>query len=298
MASTMLGGSTTQGAWFVLLLALAPIWYVYEDGDVDLMYHFTFLGSTTEVSGEVIDVIEGKRKSLGTTDYGMEWESVRIDGIQYKYLGDDARWHAGFAYGLKQNMHERYANVGAIVPVEYVAGKPGVSRVKGLDRTLDYKDPLLSALFWAAVVVGGIALLAVLQSLAEGLGIKNLLSKGSLAYGELKIAESLPILSAANMRKLSYAYHDGEQQQWFNVYSARCDDELLREPEPILYNPRSPKSGLVQSHIPGEVQVDANGGFTEGDSNPYHYLWIPWACTIAYGWFILHVLGISSPPGL
>lgn len=160
--STMLGGSTTQTAWVFLLLALAPIWYVYEDGSIDVMFHFTFLGSTTEVSGEVVDVIEGKRKALGTTDYGMEWERVLIDGIQYEYLGDDAKWHAGFAYGLKQNTHERYTNLGATVPVEYVSGKPSISRVKGLDRTPSAKEPCLAAAFWVAVVIGGIALLGVM----------------------------------------------------------------------------------------------------------------------------------------
>ncbi len=88
----------------------------------------------------------------------------------------------------------------------------------------------------------------------------------------------------------------------------RPDADLTADPEPILFDERTPQSAVVLRHIPGHIEVDdggrltggrlTDGRLTEGLFNPYNDLWIPAACAGAWWCFMMDATGISSFPGL
>lgn len=294
--SALLGGRGAQGAWLLLFLALPGIWYILTSDSVDPFHNFHFWGETKKTTGYVSSLIEGKREYFENGLYGMATERVEIRGIHYWYTGPGNITYTGTAWGLKHNYHNRYADVAATVPVEYVADRPGISRVKGLKREEHGTQAILAGVFWIAVAAGGLALLVILGTLAHGLGVVGLLSKGHVTTGVLGSIEPIGMGKLIHLRKLHYRFQAGHEDRWFCTYSTRVDDEMPHGQEPVLIHPTKTETGLPLSHVPGEVILEQDGGYSEGEFNAYKFLLLPAICLVGYGWFALHYMGLYEAP--
>jgi len=294
--SALLGGRGTQLAWFMLLLALPGIWYCLTTKEVDPFFNFHFLGETKKTTGYVSSLIEGKTEFFEKGLYGMPTERVEIRGIHYWYTGPGGLTYNGTAWGLQQNRHNQWAQVAATIPVEYVAGKPNISRVKGLRREEYGKQAIWASEFWLAVTFGTLAALGIMGSLARGWGITALLAKGHVVTGVLGSVEPLFAGKWTHLRKLHYRYNVGREERWFSLYSRRVDDEMPHGQETVLVHPTKPETGMPLSHIPGQVALEQDGGFSEGEFNSSKYLLLPALCLVGYGWFVLNYLGLYEAP--
>ncbi len=298
----LLGGKRNQTAWGLLAALVAPIWFLLNDPSFSPIAAFAFLGPTTEVQGEVTELIEGEKVTfepfaVDGNGYEHYMEQVEILGIHYGYKGPDGTPLTGIARGLRQGAHEQYTEVGAPITVEYANNNPERSRVRGLRGEGESEEWLLTIAFWAAVVFGAAALLSVLHGIAGGAKAVGLMAGGALTEGRLTLAaEPTKIGNAVLFRKLEYVFSASDQQARGSVISMRSDAELSEEPEPIFYHSANPSRMIPVGEIPCYMEVDPRGNLSEGDSNPYNNLWLPTLCCLAWCWFTFSKLGLIDPP--
>lgn len=299
----MFSGRRTQIAWFALLICLAPIWYLTTDSGFSPVEAFAFLGPTTKVEGLVTELIEGDkdvyapfaRDGAGNEYY---WERVEIKGLHYGYQGPDGTPLTGIATGLRQNRDEKIAEVGASVSVEYSDWNPEWSRVIGLEGVDEAGLWLTTLGFWAAIVVGLIALAYVLEALVRGMKTVGLLAGGLLTEGRLVGVEPILLDKQLLLRKLVYAFHDGGHEWRATVLSDAKDVELSDEPEPIFYDPSNPTRAVPVREMKVHLEATSDGRLTEGDTNPYNAMWLPALCFVGYAWFALAFFGLAEAPDL
>lgn len=302
----MFGGGRTQFGWLLLAAAVAPVWWLAQDPSFSPIEAFAMLGPTKEVQGVVTKLIEGRKDRFAPfarDGYGHEYrmERVEIRGVRYGYRGPDGAPLTGVAYGLRQNTHDRYADVGASIPVKYSTWRPQLSKVSGLSGETEARTWCVTALFWGAILVGGMGLMMAGEAVIRGLSGIRLMGKGKLAAGRLIHSETVARGGGRqSTRRLTYAFNDGSADHRATVISDASGEELAAlEEQPIFYNPRRPgDDAIAAGEIAGRLEIDKSGHLTEGDSNPYHFLWLPVACAMVYAWFVLNQLDMTDPPSL
>lgn len=295
------GGAGMQVACVMLAIALLPIWYVWRH-DMSPTDVFAFFQPTITVQGEVIEIIDGKTRSsgyIGTDGNGYDHylEQVEVDGVRYAYYGPDGKRYAGAAYGIYQySNEEKYANVGASIPVEYVVKDPATSRVLNLKRDPTDTKLIVEWAFWVALVVAGLCVPVILLGLLRGRRALSVLSNGCATYATLVDVASTASSGLTGRRNLTYRLTADGQTYDFKVRSSRQDMELTRKRDPVFYDAQDPARALAVAELPGHLEVDDEGYLTEGEYNPYHFLWMPALCTVGYIWLAACYFGIWEPP--
>lgn len=296
----LLGAKQLQFGCGIVLIAMAVIWILLRGEVFSPLTGLALLGPTTQVQGVVQEVIEGETETYApyATDgngnsYGLE--RVTITGVRYGYMGPDGTPLSGVATGLQQNRDEGLADAGASITVEYSNWNPELSHVPGLKSEAQAKTYVLTGAFWLAVFFGVLGGLGILDALWHGISQIRLMGRGVLTEGRLIDLRQLPVLGMVNLRRMVYSYFDGRQQRQASVIGTH-DEMATAAPQPVFFDPSNPDTIAPASMIAGHFEIDAQGDLTEGDSNPYNYMWLPTACCLAAAWFTLNLFDLAETP--
>lgn len=296
----LFGAKHLQVGCGILLVAMATIWFLLQGEAFSPLTGLALLGPTTMTTGVVQEVIEGEKTSyapIATDGAGNSyaWERVIIEGIRYGYTGPDGTPMSGIATGLQQGSHEKYIEVGASIPVAFSNWHPEFSQVPGLESEAEAKTWILTGGFWVAVFFGGLSMFAILDAMVRGMLQIRLMGRGILTEGRLVDLQPMSVLGMANLRRMVYTYFDGRQERQASVMGT-ADDRATGAPQPVFVNPERPDAIAPATMIAGHFEIDADGNLTEGDSNPYNYMWLPTLCCLAAAWFLLNHFGLAESP--
>lgn len=296
----LLGSKQLQFGSGFLLVAMAVIWFLLQGEAFSPLTGLALLGPTTQVEGVVQEVIEGEKTTYAP--YAVDgagnayaWEHVVIEGVRYGYTGPDGTSLTGIATGLKQNSHEKYAEAGASIPVEYSNWHPEFSHVPGLESEAEAKTWILTGAFWIAIVFAVLSVFAIADSLFRGASQVRLMSRGILTEGRLVDLRPVCMVGMTNLRRMVFAYFDGRQEREASVIGTP-DDKATPGPQPVFVNPAKPDSIAPATMIAGHFEIDADGNLSEGDSNPYNFMWLPTACCLVAAWITLNVFDLAESP--
>ncbi|GMU33216.1 MAG: hypothetical protein HS101_11905 [Planctomycetia bacterium] len=296
----LLGAKQLQFGCGIILIAMTVIWILLRGEVFSPLTGLALLGPTTQVQGVVQEVFEGEKvtyKPYATDGYGNSYglERVTITGVRYGYTGPDGTPLSGVATGLRQNRDEAITDVGASIPVEYSNWHPELSHVPGLKSDAEAKTYILTGAFWLAVFFAVLAGFGILDAMWHGVSQIRLMGRGILTEGRLIDLRQLPVLGMVNLRRMVYSFFDGRQQRQASVVGT-ADDMATATPQPVFFDPSNPDSIAPASMIAGHFEIDAQGDLTEGDSNPYNYMWLPTACCLAAAWFTLNLFDLAETP--
>lgn len=297
---TLLGAKHLQTGCVFLLASMSVIWFLLQCQVFSPLTGLALIGPTTKVEGVVQEVLEGDHQTYAPyasdgagNAYAME--RYTVTGVRYGYMGPDGTPLTGIATGLRKGAHEKYAEAGASIPVEFSNWHPEFSRVPGLESDAHVKTWILTTAFWGAVVFAVFCLFAILFGLTRGTSNLRLMRRGAVTTGKLINMQSVSLLGIVNLRRKTYSYSDGHQELRV-VMTGSPDDGTSPNSQTVFFDPRKPVSIAPADAIAGHFEMDGNGNISEGDSNPYNFLWLPTACAVAGAWFVLNLLGQTETP--
>jgi hypothetical protein len=238
-SSALFGGFLSQFGWLWLLIAITVFWAFALHSDVTSW--FRFRGALQLTTGVVTDV----RETSTTVNHR------RVYAYHYAFNVQDDSRHQGVSYAGPRDL-----GPGTTVFIEHPRGNPGDSRIQGMrTATLDSWIGLIGLPF----VLVGIGL--VTAALICGLKANRLLGQGRLAFALLQSKEPTSMrVNGQPVYRLTFSFK-AEDGRTYTVKAnthtpARLEDE---EMEPVLYDPRRPRSAVLIDNLPGSPRVTEQG---------------------------------------
>ncbi|MHC4664387.1 MAG: hypothetical protein ACYS9T_00320 [Planctomycetota bacterium] len=253
-ARLLFGGRNNQVGWVALGFSLIFVWMFTLNSDLTSWYYFRAETETTK--GKVL----WSRK----TRFSTGGSSLSVGGIKVRSSSGRAVYAIGYAFHVNGNKYEStsYQTGGSLaagteVTVEYVTGRPRISRIKALRRATLGPIGLVAALIPLA------ALVVVTRGLVKGIRAIRLLTIGKLTTGRLiskKVVGPFRQHQKVPSYKLVFEFTDETgktheaktQTQW----TERLEDE---EKEALLYNPLRPSYAALLDGLPASPRIDENG---------------------------------------
>ena len=234
IANTMTG--TAQLGWFLFGFGMIFVWSFAGHADYSFI---EFYGER----GRALGVIDSVQPTSFTVD------NARVMANGYEFSAGGRTFH-GVAYSTGSA-----AAPGQKTWVEYIAGKPQMSRIAGMRRA--------AVTPWVLVVVV-IPLVGIgLVGFAWGGGrIENqLLRDGILTTGVLKekTATNTSVNNARVYRMtFEFTARDGTRHKLTSFTNAphRLSDEAR---EPLLYDPQTPERAYLLDNAPSRPKLDGGG---------------------------------------
>jgi hypothetical protein len=273
----LFGGTENQVGWAVLAFGLTAVWMFTVNSDLTSWYYFEDKPQTTK--GKILWSREthffegGSSHSVGGTEVSSS-SSRPIYAIGYAFTADGKEYE-GTSYQSAGSI-----GAGTQVTVQYVKGRPNISRIEGMRRApVGLLGGALSPLFALA------ALIIITRGLRKGLRGIRLLSMGKMTTGRLISKKTIGPFGRHQkdpVYKLVFEFTDEKrrthrtttQTQW----TERLEDE---EKESLLYDPARPGYAVLLDDLPASPRIDDNGNIIlEYTGKRYLYLLIP-AVTIA-----------------
>ncbi|MGD8453007.1 MAG: DUF3592 domain-containing protein [Phycisphaerae bacterium] len=249
----LFGGFANQFGWFFFCLGLVFVWIFGSFGDIKGF--FIFRGDLATAPGRVTHsepsgFTEGSRRSDGGTP---------IYAVHYTFADEDGRTYEGVSYAAGQELP-----AGAQVTVEFPAGSPGTSRIRGMRR----------APFGAVVALVGMFPLTGVGFLVVGLwgGLRagRLLRHGRLSAGRLVAKKRTSArVNGRRVYKLKFAFVAEDGLTYEAVARTNQPETLEDEDEKLLlYDPARPQQAVLLDNLPGRPRFDDTGEMAPGNPAP------------------------------
>ncbi len=283
----LFGGFLNQFGWLFFGFGMVFVWAFTARSDLTSWY--VFHGELAEAAGRV----------TRAEDTRCAENEVTIYANHYQFTTDDGRKHAGVSYARGQKLAP-----GEDVSIEYLPGRPEVSRIAGMRPKPFGPWPAFVVIF---PVVGACL---VVPGLVRGLRGARLLRNGKQAYGRL-IDKSATRTRVNQQRVWKFTFEftadDGRTYQ----VSARTHetDKLSGEDpgdlsgadaattasaergeavEPVVYDPFNPRRAAVLDALPGGPRIDESGRIRVGSPlRTLLVLAIPFASVVGHGAYLL-----------
>jgi hypothetical protein len=237
-AGNLAGGFANQFGWSFFGFGMVFVWVFLPAVDVTSWYRFR--GPLETASGTVTAVEKA----------GMTENDVEVCRVRYAFAAPGGARHEGVSYvrGERFRPEER-------VTIQYRAGEPSVSRIRGARSA-----PLP---IWAALVLvfPGVGLVFIAAGLRRGLRANRLLRDGKLGYGVL-VAKAATSTSINNrpVYKLTFEFvaEDGR------TYRAACkthQTELVTDEaeERLFYDLLRPDDAIPLDLVATGIEMDDLG---------------------------------------
>jgi len=180
---------------------------------------------------------------------------VAVYAISYSFAAPGGGEVHGVSYSIGKPAAES-----ELVTVEYPAGRPWVSRIRGMQRTISRP--------WAffAVLFSGGGLLCLVPGLVRGWKACKLLRKGMLAVG--KAVATRPTGTHVDFRPVhavQFEFETEDGRKFYAVAVTHQPEKLAQyEYEGLLYDPDDPSYAAMIGNLPGSPQIDIEGNVTAG----------------------------------
>lgn len=230
------GGFYNQFGWLFFGFGMIFYWVFAANADYESIY---FFASDVETAPGVVAATEKlsfkvNKRSVHRVDYRFTVGGVERSGTSYTTDG---------GLGPKSK-----------TTIEYPAGNPDVSRIRGAGSA-----PMpIWVLFVTIFPLVGLIFMSV--GFRRGRGAARLLADGMPAVGT-RVREEATNVKINNRTVMKYFYEfpaaDG------NVYEATASthltETLAAAQQPLLYNPANPGDATLLAHLPYRPQVDELG---------------------------------------
>jgi hypothetical protein len=232
----LFGGVLNQIGWLLFGFGMIFVWVFAANIDWSFVQ---FRGPLDTAPGAVTE----------SRPTGSSENRRQIHEIHYTFMTPDEHTHQGVCYSLGLPM-----SAGEKVTVEYPAGRPETSRIKGMRTGMFGAFVLFVAIFPA------VALVLVAIGLRSGRRGLRLLKHGQLAEGRL-IDKRSTNMKVNNQTVWKYTFSfvaaDGREYQAIGrSHTDRLEDEPA---ESLLYDPANPTRSVMLGSLPGDPRIDEQG---------------------------------------
>ena len=235
----LFGGVVNLFGWIFFGFGMIFFWAFTLNSDLASFYQFS--GSLETATGIVSE----------SRDTNASENERRIVAHEYTFQ-HGGREYQGVSYTTGQQLPE-----GAPVLIEFPAGKPEVSRIRGMRRGM------FSPAVIFVVIFPFIGLCFVAFGLRNGLRASHLLAHGKLAFGTL--ASKTPTNTRVNNQtvyKLTFDFttDDGRRAQAVarSHHPQHLEDDVR---ESIFYDPDDPAKAVLFDSLPGSPRITSAGNF-------------------------------------
>lgn len=234
------GGFLNQFGWAFLGFGMIFVWIFVMNADLSSWY---LLKDSRTAEGKVAYCSETNMEENETVVYEIGYFFTGPDGVVYR----DRSYSTG-----------NFFSEGTPVSIEYAAGNPGISRIKGLRR--EAFGPLVLFVVIFPLVGAGF----VIAGLKKGFKALNLIKNGHLAVGKLISKE--PTNTRIN-DEMVYRYifeFKTDSGRTFQVESRTHLEDVLEDDEQgerLLYDPYNPECAVTLDDLPGSPEIDSSGNF-------------------------------------
>jgi hypothetical protein len=238
-----LGGITGLLGWFFFAFGMIFVWIFACSTDVPALWQFR--GELESVRGQVVSV-EQTSFSEGGAEHS---DGTPVYAVHYRFTVG-GRPYTGVSYRLGAP-----AEVEREVTVEYPAGKPARSRIRGL-RTAPFGPVVLFVVIFPLVGAG-----FILGRLWTGWRQYYLLRYGELADGELVTKEPTSVsVNNQTVYKLTFAFQTSLGQPAQVAVRTHQPQRLQDDArEVVLYDPVRPSYGMTLDHLTCRPQLTEDG---------------------------------------
>ncbi len=240
---TLFGATLARVGWW-LLVVLSPVAWVFAS-QADLSGPLLFRGHPPAVEGRVTRLEETRSSEGGR----------RIVRVEYTFRAPGGPPLSGSSYSVGVT-HA----VGDVVQVEYLEGRPSISRISGARRA-PFSAAVLLVLVFPAIGLGLAGL-----SLRSGRRTLRLLGEGQL--GSASFLSQRPTDTKVNgqlVQELIFEYvgPDGLRR---TLRETTIDPHPLRDErrETILFHPQEPERATLVDALPRAAAVDERGEIVQG----------------------------------
>ncbi len=234
----MFGGVWNVIGWAMTCFGMIFVWAFVANSELRTWGRF---------SGDV-GVVSGFVTAVAATS--MSENETAIQAVEFEYEVEGAKL-SGTSYAVRG-----VPKVGGRVEVEYVAGDPGVARVRGM-RSAPFSAAVAFVFVFPLIGVGFVAF-----GLRKGRNAVRLLERGEFARGRLvgRVATNTTV-NNRRVFKLTFAFEDarGEARE-ATVRSHLLEALEDEETEALMYDPEREAAVLLDA-LPGRPEIDAEGGF-------------------------------------
>lgn len=258
--------------WVFLGFGMIFVWIFAAN--TDPFAFFVFHGHLETARGVVTSVEEtdfsegGSEHTPGTPIYRLCY--------RFSYQGHDFE---GASYRLRaprKSIHD--------VTIEFPAGRPNRSRIRGMRSAVFGPFALIAAIFPA------IGLLFVVFTLRRGFKRIQFLKHGELASGELVAKEPTNTqINNQTVYKMTFAFQTalGKKAEITvrTHETERLEDDQL---ELLLYDPVKPTRGTTLDNLPGSPRIEKDGTISiRNASGAYVALIIPTLTVLGHGTYVM-----------
>lgn len=264
-AQMMLGGALSQVAW--LLFGFGSVFFWMFAWHADL--------SGLRFRGGAVGHVSGTASGCASTGYSVGGSKTHSGTPVYE---NRYRYSVGGEDFESRSFDTGQCISGGTVEVEYLIGKPGYSRIRGMRR--DYLSP------WAllAALLPGGALAMILAAVRRGRQNIRLLRSGIPAAA--RVIQKMPTQSQTRGKvdyrvTLDFVAHDGTHH--ITLIKTNEPEKLgAGGTEYVLYDPDHHDCSVAAAALPGQLALDHAGRVVAGPAR--RFLTIPAASVLLNAW--------------
>ncbi|MBT7410266.1 MAG: hypothetical protein HN826_11235, partial [Methylococcales bacterium] len=196
-------------------------------------------------------LVETKATVMWSDDTNMEINEQTVSQVHYRYelMGIDFE---AVSYG-----REWYPNKGRVVTVEYVAGEPYISRIKGQDYS---KGASVVMVFFVNCLI--LMVIALFRTKIALRWIKFLINGVPTQAKYLKKEATMTSINNQTVYKLFYEYTDNHQQQRQAMVKTHEIEKLTNEDyKNILFLPNKSDLFLLVDQVNIDLKINNDGGW-------------------------------------
>lgn len=235
----LFGGFLNLFGWIFFGFGLIFFWAFGMNTDLSGLYRFS--GELETESGVVVE----------SRETGASENERRVYAHEYSFQHQGEHYQ-GVSYTTGQQLPE-----GAQVEVEFPAGSPEVSRIRGMRRGM-FGAPVLFVVIFPFI---GLCFVAV--GLRRGLSAARLLRIGELAFGTLASKEATNTrVNNQTVYKLTFDFTTRDGRRARAVARSHQPQHLEDEArEAIFYDPQNPEKAVLFDSLPGSPRITSSGTF-------------------------------------
>ncbi len=248
--ANLFGGFHNQFGWLWLGITAALGWFFLPFADFEGLYRFR--GPLETAEGTVVASREANLSINDTPVYGQDYRFVGPDGVERK----------GTSYATGEQLPP-----GTRVTIEFPAGRPEISRIRGMRRGKFPIEGWVGVLVLGALVVFvGIGLGFLVTGLRRGLRANRLLAAGELALGRLKSREATSTqINNRTVWKFTFEFEDSGGRTHEAMARTHLAENLSDAAgEYLVYDPLDPSCAAMIDHMPGGVVISESGELEAG----------------------------------
>ena len=239
----LFGGTFSRFGWFFFGFGMFFVWIFGAKGDYTSA--FVMRGNLETASG-VVTRVENTRFTEGG---GRHSKGTPVYAYRYKFAADD-REYTATSYRTGKSASE-----GAQMTVEFPAGKPGSSRIRGMRRAVF--GPSVAMVFLFPIV----GLTLVLPGLWQGWKNIRLLTNGETAQGTLVGKEPTNMrVNKQTVYKLTFEFTDRMGQARQAIAKTHLPEKLeANRSELLFYDPINSANSTLLDNLPGKQALNDRG---------------------------------------